>query len=148
MKGNEVKDYYPKRTPKTDESIPAEIADDYKEAVKCFDIGAFKASVVMSRRVIQSSALERGIERGKLRDQIDKLNARELIPDSMSEWAHEIRLTGNIGAHPDEDFLQDVTRKDAEELVKFVEEYLNYVYVMPARVKAQRRRQEKKKVSK
>lgn len=146
--GDELKDYYPKRTPQTDKSVSTEIADDYKESVKCFDVGALKASVVMSRRVIQSSALERGIKKGKLRDQIDELHAKKLIPDSVKEWAHEIRLTGNIGAHPDEDLLQDVTKDDAEELIRFVEEYLNYVYVMPARVKAQRkRRQEKKKVS-
>ena len=147
FEGNKLKDYYPKRTPQTDESIPNEIADDYKEAVKCFDAGAFKASVVMSRRAIQSSALERGIKKGRLRDQIDELHAKDLIPDSVKEWAHEIRLTGNIGAHPDEDLLQDVTKEDAQELIRFVEAYLNYVYVMPARVKAQRIRREEKKAS-
>jgi len=147
IENNQVKDYYPKRTPQTDESIPTEIADDYKEAVKCFDVGAFKASVVMSRRAIQSSALEKNIKKGKLRDQIDELHTRKFIPASVKEWAHEIRLTGNIGAHPDEDLLQDVTKEDAEELIGFLEEYLNYVYVMSAKVKAQRERRQKKKAS-
>ena len=144
-KGGEVEDYYPKRIPQTDESIPTEVADDYIESIKCLDVGAFKASVVMSRRAIQSSALKLGIKKGKLRDQVDELHAKKLIPNSVKEWAHEIRLTGNIGAHPDEDLLQDVTKEDAEELVRFVEEYMNYVYVMPARVKAQRTRRLKKK---
>jgi len=144
MEKDQVKDYYPKRIPQTDESIPTEIANDYKEAVKCFDVGAFKASVVMSRRAIQSSALEKGIKKGKLRDQIDELHAKKFIPDSVKEWAQEIRLTGNIGAHPDEDLLQDVTKQDAEEMIKFLEQYLNYVYVMPAKVEAQRERRQKK----
>lgn len=32
-------------------------------------------------------------------------------------------------AHPDKDGLEDVTKEDAKELIGFLEQYLNYVYV-------------------
>lgn len=52
--GNEVYfdviETYPKYVPKKHESIPDYIWSDYLEACKCFDVGSFKATVVMCRR--------------------------------------------------------------------------------------------------
>jgi hypothetical protein len=138
-----VVDQYPKRIPQLDDSIPSEVANDYIEAIKCFDVGANKASVVMCRRALQTSVIERGAKRHKLTQQIDELFKKGIITKDIKDWAHEIRLTGNIGAHPDEDGLKDVTPKDAEELIRFIEEYLNYVYVMPSKVTAKRTREKK-----
>ena len=134
----EFVDQYPKRTPKPHESIPPQVADDYIEAIKCFDVGAWKASVVMCRRALQGSVIEKGAKKDKLVDQIDELYDQQIITKAIKDWAHEIRLTGNIGAHPDKDGLQDVTREDAKELIEFMEEYLNYVYIMPSKVAAKR----------
>jgi hypothetical protein len=44
-----------------------------------------------------------------------------------------------MGAHPDEDGLAEVTQQEAEDLINFMEEYLNYVYVMPAKVAKKRK---------
>jgi len=142
---NEIIDYYPKRAPKPDSSIPKKVTDDYVEAIKCFDVGANKASVVMCRRALQNSAIEKGAKKGRLVDQIDELYGREIITKDVRDWTHEIRLTANIGAHPDEDGLQVVTQEEADELIKFTEEYLNYVYIMPAKVAKRRARKKETK---
>ena len=133
-------DIYPKRTPKMDKSIPTEVAKDYIEAMKCFDVSAVRASVVMCRRALQSSVLGKGATKDRLADQIEELYNKGIITGSIKDWAHEIRLTGNVGAHPDRDGLKDVTPEEAKELLDFVEEYVNYVYTMPSRVKAKRKR--------
>jgi hypothetical protein len=44
-----------------------------------------------------------------------------------------------MGAHPDEDGLEEVTQEDANDLINFMEEYLNYVYIMPAKVAEKRK---------
>ncbi len=124
--------HYPARIPKLDTSIPEQVANDYVEAIKCFDVGANKAAVVMCRRALQNSVLEKGAKKEKLFDQIDELHTNQVITKDIKDWAHEIRITGNIGAHPDQDGLEDVTKEDAEELIRFMEEYLNYVYTMPS----------------
>jgi len=129
-------DQYPKRTPKLDAAIPLDVASDYIEVIKCFDVSAFKASVVMCRRALQTSVIEKGASNGRLIDQIDELCRNGIITEDIKIWSHEIRLTGNLGAHPDG--LEDVSPEDAEDLIKFVEEYLNYVYIMPAKVAAKR----------
>ena len=135
-------DQYPKRTPKLDPTIPTDVADDYVEAIKCFDISAYKASVVMCRRALQTSVIGKGATKGRLVDQIDELCTKGLITEDIKNWAHEIRLTANIGAHPDG--LENIAPQDAEDLIKFTEEYLNYVYIMPAKVAAKRARDKTK----
>jgi hypothetical protein len=142
----EIKDYYPKRKPKLEDSIPKRVASDYVEAIKCFDVGAEKASAAMCRRALQNSIIEKGAKKGKLVDQIDELFEKQIITKDIKDWAHEIRLTGNVGAHPDEDGLQDVSPKEAKELLEFMEEYLNYVYVMPDKV-AKKRAEKKGKAT-
>ncbi|MDH5449058.1 MAG: DUF4145 domain-containing protein [Candidatus Bathyarchaeota archaeon] len=142
-KGREVVDQYPKRIPMVDKSVPPEISRDYTEAIKCFNVGANRGCVVMCRRALQSSVIERGARKGRLVDQIDELYGNQIITKDIRDWAHEIRLTGNIGAHPDDDGLEDIQPDNAEELLKFMEEYLNYVYIMPAKVAAKRARKHK-----
>ena len=141
----ELVDQYPKRIPKLHKSIPRQVTDDYIEAIKCFDVGAWKASVVICRRALQVSVIEKGAKKGILWEQIDELYDGEIITKDIKDWAHEIRLTGNIGAHPDKDGLEDVTKEDAKELIDFMEEYLNYVYIMPSKVQAKRAKKEEAK---
>jgi len=141
---NQITDQYPKRIPKLDPSIPQDVANDYVEAIKCIDINANKASVAMCRRALQASLIQKGAKKEKLVEQIDELFNKGIITEDIKDWAHEIRLTGNIGAHPDQDGLKDVTSQDAEELIRFIEEYLNYVYIMPAKVAAKRAKKERK----
>lgn len=144
-KNAELADQYPKKVPKLDPAIPTDVANDYIEAVKCFDIGASKASAVMCRRALQTSVIQQGATKDKLGEQIDELFKKGIITKDMMNWSHEIRVTGNLGAHPDKDGLEDITPDDAEDLIKFMEEYLNYVYTMPAKVLAKRTRREKVK---
>lgn len=59
----EILDYYPKRLPKLEDSIPKNVASDYVEAIKCFDVGANRASAAMCRRALQSSVIERGAKK-------------------------------------------------------------------------------------
>jgi DNA-directed RNA polymerase subunit RPC12/RpoP len=120
--------------PIIDKSIPPQVAIDYKEALLCFSIKAPKATVAMCRRALQSSVINEGAGGDKLVEQIDDLHKQGKITEKLKEWAHEIRLTGNLGAHPDKDGLVDVTMEDAEQILKFAEAYFNYVYVMPKQV--------------
>jgi hypothetical protein len=121
-----------------DKSVPESVADDFKEALRCYFIKAYKATAVMCRRAIQTSALELTASGNRLIDQIDNLAEKGKITEPLKDFAHEVRLTGNDGAHPDKDGLSNITEKDAKDIVEFTQEYLHHVYVMPAKLKARR----------
>jgi hypothetical protein len=136
---SKTKDYYPKNNPKVDGSVPEKVARDFLEALVCFNVGAFKASVAMCRRALENSVIERGAKKGKLIEQINDLCDKQAITKDIKDWCHQIRIIGNMGAHPDEDGLEEVTQEDANDLINFMEEYLNYVYIMPAKVAEKRK---------
>lgn len=128
---------------RVDQAVSPGIAGDFREALRCQWIKAYKATVAMCRRAIQASALEKGAStRKKLIEQIDELADKGIITTFVKEMAHEIRLIGNVGAHPDEDGLADVTEADAGDIVEFTREYFHHVYVMPAKLKARRKKEE------
>jgi hypothetical protein len=132
--------FYPFGKPRdaVDQNVPKPIADDFAEALRCHWIQAYRACVVMCRRAVQSSALHLGAKGGRLIDQIDDLSKNGIITTPLKEFAHEIRLTGNDGAHPDQDGLEEITQKDGEAIIEFTREYLHHVYVMPAKLAARR----------
>jgi hypothetical protein len=133
---NQVVDQYPRREIRVEEGVPeGDIANDFIEAQKCYDIGAARASAAVCRRSLQAAALRLGASAEKrLQHQIDELD----ITKDLKHWAHQVRIIGNAGAHPDKDGLENVTADDALEAIHFAEEFYNYVFVMPERV---RRRQ-------
>jgi hypothetical protein len=115
-----------------------EVAEDFAEALRCEWVKAYKACVVMCARAVQGSAIALGAKKNKLVHQIDELFSQGKITEALKDFAHEIRVTRNIGAHPDKDGLEDVTEQDAKDIIEFTREYLHHVYVMPAKLKARR----------
>jgi Domain of unknown function (DUF4145) len=51
---------------------------------------------------------------------------------NLAEWAKEIRLVANVGAHFDS--VDDVSPEEAENLSRLLRELLRYLYEMPARI--------------
>ena len=118
--------------------VPQDISEDFKEALRCHWIQAYKACVVMCGRAIQASAIALGAEGNQLIDQIDDLFGKGRITGALKDFAHIVRITRNIGAHPDKDGLKDVTERDAEDVIEFTREFLHHIYVMPAKLEARR----------
>jgi HEPN domain-containing protein len=163
MESGEILDQYPKFVPQVPEAIPRLIADDYREALKAFSVNAFEATTIMSRRALQTSVLELGASHDKtLSDQLRELYDKNKISKEILEWEEEIRyclastedkaiirrkLDGLKGGkfkkrkllkkdagEGSNDALSPMTKDDAAKLLKFLEQYFNYVYVLPFNV--------------
>lgn len=117
---------------KFEESVPVDVVEDFKEGAICLSNKCFRASVAMFRRSLQSSLVERGANSSE--DLMAQIKNANFLTQDIKDWAHNIRIFGNWGAHPQDDNLKDVNEKLAEETQSFIEEFFNYVYVMPARV--------------
>lgn len=124
------------------ENIPEQVFVDYQEALKCKSIGAHRASCAMFRRALQSSLLELGADKDK--DLIEQINSLGNLPDDLKDWAHQIRIFGNWGAHPDKDNLKDVNEEDVEEVYDFVAKFFVYTFIMPKKVEISRKRREER----
>jgi hypothetical protein len=135
-----LNDVFPigKPNDKVDESVPAGVAADFKEAQRCYFIEAYKATVTMCRRAIQSSVNNQEADGKSLIHQIDDLFKSGKITEALKNFAHHVRMTGNEGAHPDKDGLWDTVKDDASDMIEFTQQYLDHIYVMPSKLKARK----------
>jgi len=138
---------YPSPMPSpTDDRIPNPMRSDLVEAKVCFSAEAFRGCAVLARRAIQSACINRGAgKRKKLELQIDGLYAKGVITESLKKWAHVVRWIGNDAAHPDS---RAVEKKDAEDIQKLAEEFLNAIYVTPKIAEEQTKKRRKSEESK
>jgi HEPN domain-containing protein len=122
---------YPTSLPSpTDQRIPEHIKRDIDEAKLCFSVNAYRACAVMARRAIQNACIDKGANRSKkLYEQIEELKNEGIITNDIKEWADLVRWVGNDAAHPDS---QEVTKEDAEDVLKLAEQFMNVIYVTPA----------------
>jgi Domain of unknown function (DUF4145) len=116
--------------------VPRLIAEDFSEALRCEWVKSYKAAVTMCRRALQASCVDLKAKDGKLQEQIDDLAEKRVITTALQETAHEIRSVGNDGAHPGKDGLNDVTEKDARDIIEFTRHFFHHVFVVPAMLKA------------
>jgi len=124
------------------EYIPTEVLSDYQEALKCKSIGANRASSSMFRRSLQNSLVLIGANH-KL-DLIKQIDSLERLPNDIKDWAHQIRIFGNWGAHPDKDNLKEVDVDDVSEVHDFISKFFIYIFIMPEKVKLSRAKRDKK----
>lgn len=110
-------------------AIPEELRDEFTEARACFQAKAYRASVMMARHALERTCHMNGATKGTLQAKLETLEENGTISGDLTEWADLLRLTGNAGAHDDD----DMSPKDAEDMLDFTEALLNQLYVLRAR---------------
>ena len=116
--------------------VPDHIAQAAKEATLCLSVGAYRAVGALARAVIEATAKDKGAEGRNLENRIDALRDADHIRTHTQEQAHEVRHFGNDMAHGD--FVDPVTKEEAEEVIELMAEVLDEVYQSPARLAARR----------
>lgn len=135
-------------------SIPDNIRKDCAESMRCLGSKAYKATVMLCRRVIETICYDKlGDKIKKIKDGevklwilIDKLKEEGLITENLRSAAHEIRRLGNYGAHFQDDGLDEVEYSEASEVREFTSHLLNELYIIPyktAEMKSKRKVDEK-----
>jgi len=126
--------------------IPQPLRDDYREAGTCLGAGCPKASMVMARRALQRMLKEQGCDQKQLVDAIAHAVKSGVLRRAFHDLAEEVRHYGNLGAHPDDEQLENATTENAETLLSFVRMLAHEYYEVPAeaaRLKAARQKNKK-----
>jgi len=107
--------------------LPDNIKNDYVESLEDYSNGAYISCVIMCRRAIQQSCLDKGAKKKNLYDQIEELD----IDNNLKQLAHKLRFWGNNGAHPDILLDETINEQDSKLAIDFTEKFLQYVYIIP-----------------
>jgi hypothetical protein len=127
-----------------DDSIPASLRDAYAEAMRALGARAPRAAAVMLRRTVEALVRDRGgadaqeaMNRG-LAAALRVMADAHALDVNLADWAKEMRLAGNVGAHYDP--IDDVDAAEAEDLARLTRQLLHYVYELPAKLRRARER--------
>lgn len=125
------------------EGAPPAVNEDFVEAQKCYDAEAYKATVVICRRALETMADLQQAKGKNLFEKIEDLHNREAISKGTFEIATQVRQFGNYGAHPKDDLLSEVTPQDAAAILGITQHLLRDVYEIPEKVENLKRRLQK-----
>ena len=119
-----------------DPSVPVAVASAYDEGMRALAIAAPRAAVVMFRGALAEIVGDKGSAtaqaKGTLYEQLKVMDTDGTLHPSLVDWAKEIRVLGNVGAHPSS--LGTVTVADASDLGHLVAQMINVLYETPARI--------------
>lgn len=94
-----------------------------------------EAAATMYRRSLDLALKEAfPEEKGMLDSKLKKLVKERRLPEAIGEWAHEVRIIGNDGAHD----LDGVSVADLLDARAFIDTVLNYLFTLPAQIAARR----------
>lgn len=115
-------------TPFTHEAIPEPIRSTFVEAQRLLFNTHWTAAAITCRRVVELLVDHQDVPRtGSLQQRIPLLP----VPDCLKGWAHLVRRFGNLAVHAEE----RVTQAEAEEAIELTRHLLEYLYILPDRVR-------------
>lgn len=127
--GNELIESYPRQLIDFDSTnLPSEILDSLREAVLCHGSGAYRASALMVRRVLEELCKERSAEGKDLFARLEALRQSVVLPEELLQAAHELRVLGNDAAHIEAKAYDEITETEASLALELAKELLKAVY--------------------
>jgi Domain of unknown function (DUF4145) len=120
--------------------VPESLRQEYEQARTCFEAGAYTAVAVMVRRTLEGVCAEEGIKRKTLGESLKALEEAQRIDKRLLEWATELRVLGNEGAHYTG---SQVAPADAYDALALAESFLDYMYTISARFDEFRKRRQR-----
>ena len=109
-----------------DHTVPQAIRRYFWEAEKSFISGLYVAAALMCRRVVESVCHDMGqVGREPLHAKLRTLANSGRIDATLSQWAHQLRETGNLAAH---DVNARISESEARDAIDFTFAFLDNVY--------------------
>jgi hypothetical protein len=100
------------------------------------------AAAVMARSALQAALRDCQAKGHNLKQEIDDLASKGILPPNMKDWSDHVRELGNDSAHPNS--RQAPTNpQDARDIASFLDFLLEYLYALPYQIEQYRERQGK-----
>lgn len=112
---------------------PPDVGTYWVEARRSIEGKNWTAAALMARSAVQLVARAKGAKGKNLKEEIDDLAAKGLILPIMQEWAHEVRVLGNEGTHP-QPGSTGTNEKDAKDVVQFLSFLMTVMYNVPKQI--------------
>lgn len=118
------------------QSIPQKIKEAYSAALKTKGID--KSICLMAlRRTLELLLKDKGATKWGLKDKIEEIAAKGLLPDTLKEASSLAKLLGDTAAHDKE---LEIDEHDVEAMAEFVGFIIEYLYIVPDKINTYKKR--------
>lgn len=111
--------------------IPAQVASAYAAALKCRNIDTVICLIAL-RRILEFICHDKQAKGQNLWRKIEDLSSKGILPPELKHASIITKNYGNMGAH---DSQINVSQTDINLIFEFVKYILDYLYVLPAKLK-------------
>ena len=133
---------WPRETTRFPEYWPPDIGRYWVQSRRSLEGKNWDVAAVMARSALQIAARLNGATGNNLKQEINSLGAKGLLPPIMIEWSHEVRELGTDSAHPAPGSAGP-SSKDAGDIVEFLTRILTFLYQLPHQIEQYRARKSK-----
>lgn len=130
---------WPLKYVKFPEHWPADVGRYWLQAKRNISDENFDAAAVMARSALQLALRANKARGSNLKQEIDDLAEKGILPPIMQEWSNQVRELGNDSAHPAVS-QKPTNAHDARDIVRFLDFLLEYLYSLPHQIKLYRER--------
>ena len=111
----------------------------WKQAHSNLNNNNYDAAALMARSALQVITRDQGATGNTLYEEIESLATSGVLSPTIKDWSHEVRELGNPVAHANPDD-EETSAEDAEDIVKFLDFLLKYLYDLPKQINDYRNR--------
>jgi hypothetical protein len=134
---------WPLRIEKFPEHWPEDVGRFWLQAKRNLVDRNWDAAALMARSSLQVALRDNGAKGSSLKQEIEDLSSKGILPPIMKEWSDNVRELGNESAHPKPGQPPTVPN-DAKDIVNFLDFLLEYLYTLPYKIKQYRKRENEK----
>lgn len=124
---------WPLRLEKHPMHWPETIGRFWLQAKRSLSDENWDAAAVMARSAMQAALRGFDAKGANLKQEIDDLATKGLLPPIMKDWSHALRELGNESAHPATN-QEPTSPRDAKDIVRFLDFLLEYLYDLPNQI--------------
>lgn len=129
--GAAVLSSYPQEVLDFDPSgLPDKVLAAFEEAVTCHANQCWVAAAMMVRKTLEELCSDHEIATGNLKDKIQKLESKVVLPKQLIEGLDALRLLGNDAAHIESRDYEKVGQEEVEIAIDVAKEILKATYQM------------------
>ena len=121
------------------EHWPETVGRHWLQARRSIQGENWDAAAVMARSALQAALRDRQANGRNLRQEINDLADKGVLPPIMKDWSNHVRELGNDSAHPEPD-QEPTNPQDAHDIVGFLDFLLEYLYSLPHQIEQYRKR--------
>lgn len=122
------------------DSVPSKISEAYTAALKVKGIDKYVCLMAL-RRTLEILLKDKGATKWALKDKIEEIAERGLLPDALKEASSLAKMLGDTAAHDKE---LEIDQYDVEAMVEFVRYIIEYLYVVPDTISTYKKRLDSK----